>query len=100
MSPPGVDIVSIAERPELWEQAYHRVHESFADLALPSKPEISLEEWNRDWINAPEASFVALADGQVVGVASLQLDADQPGRAENGYTAVRREWRGKVLRRR
>jgi mycothiol synthase len=95
VSPPGVDIVSIAERPELWEQAYHRVHETFADMALPSTPEISLEEWNRDWINAPEASFVALADGLVVGVASLQLDADQPSRAENGYTAVRREWRGK-----
>jgi hypothetical protein len=64
------------------------------------RPSLRFRWRNRDWINAPEASFVALADGQVVGVASLQLDADQPGRAENGYTAVRREWRGKVLRRR
>ena len=55
------------------------------------------EEWERDWINAPEASFVALADGEVVGVASLKLDAENPARAENGYTAVRREWRGRGL---
>lgn len=93
--PPGVNIVSVAERPDLWEQAYHRVYETFADMALTSTLQVSLEQWERDWINTPEASFLALADGQVVGVASLMLDSDQPRRAENGYTAVRREWRGR-----
>ena len=93
--PPGIDIVTIAERPELWEQAYHRLHETFADMALTSPQQVSLREWERDWIKTPEASFAALADGQVVGVASLRLDSDQPARAESGYTAVRREWRGR-----
>jgi mycothiol synthase len=53
------------------------------------------QEWERDWIGTPEASFVALADGDVIGVASLRLDAEHRGKAENGYTAVRREWRGR-----
>ncbi|WP_020392967.1 GNAT family N-acetyltransferase [Kribbella catacumbae] len=95
--PPTVTIVSVAERPELWEQAYHQVHDPFADLALTSTLQVSLEQWNRDWINAPEAAFVALADDQVVGVASLMLDSDQPSRAENGYKAIRREWRGRGI---
>ncbi len=93
--PPGVDIVSVAARPELWEQAYHQVHETLADMALTSTLQVSLAEWKRDWIKTPEATFTALADGEVVGVASLRLDADQPGRAETGYTAVRRDWRGR-----
>jgi mycothiol synthase len=93
--PPGISIVSIADRPELWEQAYHRVYGTFADLALTSQLQVSLPEWQRDWLVTPEAAFAALAsDGQVIGVASLQLDPDEPGRAETGYTAVRREWRG------
>jgi mycothiol synthase len=93
--PPGVEIVSIADRPELWKQAYHRVFETFADMALTSVPQVSLLEWERDWIKTPEATFAALAEGDVVGVASLLLDPDQSSRAENGYTAVRREWRGR-----
>ena len=95
VAPPGVDIVSIAERPDLWEQAYHWLHETFADMALTSTMQVSLAEWQRDWITTPESSFAALAGGEVVGVASLRLDADQPSRAETGYTAVRRDWRGR-----
>jgi mycothiol synthase len=93
--PDGVQIVTVADRPELWEQAYHRVHATLADTAHASVPQVTLEEWHRDWIRSPEAAFAALAGGEVVGVASLLLDPDQPGRAETGYTAVRREWRGR-----
>jgi GNAT superfamily N-acetyltransferase len=71
--PAGVQIVTIADRPGLWEQAYDRVHGTLADTARTS----------------------ALAGGEVIGVASLLLDPDQPARAETGYTAVRREWRGR-----
>jgi GNAT superfamily N-acetyltransferase len=95
--PAGIDIVSIADRPELWRQAYDKIAGTFADMAFTATIEVSLEEWERDWINAPEASFVALAAGEVVGVASLKLDAENPARAENGYTAVRREWRGRGI---
>ncbi|MDT5043456.1 MAG: mycothiol synthase [Actinoplanes sp.] len=91
--PAGIEVVSVARRPELWEQAYHEVYETFADMALTSTLHVPLDEWNTEWITTPEASFIALAGGSVVGVASLLLDSDDPGRAENGYTAVRREWR-------
>jgi GNAT superfamily N-acetyltransferase len=95
--PAGIEIVSIADRPELWRQAYDRVAATFADMAYTETVQVSLADWERDWINAPEASFVALADGEVVGVASLKLDPEHPGNAENGYTAVRREWRGRGI---
>jgi len=39
--------------------------------------------------------FLALAEGEVIGLAGLMLDEDRPERAECAYTAVRREWRGK-----
>jgi mycothiol synthase len=95
LMPPGISTARIADRPELGEQAYHRLQETIADLALTSVLQVSLPEWQREWLGTPEATFVALAgDGQVVGVASLRPDPDKPDRAENGYTAVRREWRG------
>jgi GNAT superfamily N-acetyltransferase len=40
---------------------------------------------------------VAVAGNEVIGVAGLLLDSDRPERAEVGYTAVRREWRGKSV---
>ncbi len=93
--PAGVGIVSIAGQPELWQRAYHRMAPTFADMAFTTTVEVSQEQWEREWINAPEASFVAIADGDVIGVASLKLDHENPGKAENGYTAVRSEWRGR-----
>jgi GNAT superfamily N-acetyltransferase len=93
VAPAGIDIVSIADRPGLWRQAYDRVAGTFADMGFADTLHVSLEQWERDWISTPEASFVALAHGEVIGVASLKLDAEHPGKAENGYTAVRREWR-------
>jgi mycothiol synthase len=93
--PSGIRIDSVAEVPELWERAYYDVHETFADMAHVAALEVSLDEWKSEWINAPEAAFVARHDDQVVGVASLLLDHDHPTRAEHGYTGVRREWRGR-----
>jgi len=96
-SPPaGVEIVSVAARPELWRAAYEIVGaQAFEDMALVAPVEATLAEWEQDWISDPEAMFVALADGQVVGCAGLILDDDQPHRAENALTAVRRDWRGR-----
>jgi len=95
-SPAGVEIVSVAERPELWARAYSRVAlETFQDMALTGTFRASQDEWQTDWINEPSAMFVALAEGDVIGVAGLMLDEDRPDRAECAYTAVRREWRGK-----
>src|SRR5690606_6995878 len=41
------------------------------------------------------ASFVAVAGNDVIGLASLMPDTDDPSRAEHGLTAVRRHWRGR-----
>ncbi|MBB5869880.1 GNAT superfamily N-acetyltransferase [Allocatelliglobosispora scoriae] len=93
---PGFEIVSIADRPELWPQAYHQVAvEAVQDMAVTSPMQVSLDEWERDWINAPEATFVAVVDGAVIGLASLMLDEDAPDRAEQGFTACLRSWRGR-----
>jgi mycothiol synthase len=95
-SPEGVEIVSVAQRPELWAQAYTRVAvETFQDMALTGTFRASPEEWETDWINEPSAMFMALAEGEVIGVAGLMLDEDRPSRAECAYTAVRKQWRGK-----
>lgn len=90
----GIEVVSLAERPELFERAYHELAlEAFRDFPLDRPIEISLEDWNREWQVWPEGSFFALADGELVGMAGLIRDDDRPGRAENSLSAVRRDWR-------
>jgi mycothiol synthase len=92
----GVEIISVAQRPELWEVAYERVgQQAFQDMAVISPVQATLDEWNREWMTDPEATFLALADGEVIGLAGLLIDPDEPTRAENALTAVRREWRGR-----
>jgi GNAT superfamily N-acetyltransferase len=96
--PPGLEIVTVADRPELWPLAYQTVAvEAMKDMAVASPMQVSLEQWERDWINAPQASFLGLVDGELVGLASLHLDSDVPERAEQGFTAVRAAWRGRGI---
>jgi mycothiol synthase len=95
-SPEGVEIVSVAERPELWTAVYETVgSQAFQDLALDTPLDVSPEQWEREWLNWPEATFVALAGGEPVGTAGLMRDDDRADRAENALTAVRRDWRGR-----
>jgi mycothiol synthase len=95
-APDGVEIVSVADRLELWRAAYDPLGlEAFADMALDRPLDIPLAVWEREWIGPPEAMFVALAAGEVIGCAGLLPDADRPDRAENALTAVRRDWRGR-----
>jgi len=92
--PPGIEVVSLAERPELFERAYDELAlEAFRDFALDRPIEISLEDWKREWQVWPEGSFFALADGALVGMAGLIRDDDRPERAENSLSAVRSDWR-------
>jgi GNAT superfamily N-acetyltransferase len=92
--PPGIEVLSLAERPELFERAYHELAlEAFHDFALDRPIEISLEDWRREWQVWPEGSFFALAGGELVGMAGLIRDEDQPERAENSLSAVRSDWR-------
>lgn len=90
----GVEIVAVADRPELWRAAYDPLGlQAFADMALDRPLDIPLETWEREWIGPPEAMFLALSGGEVIGCAGLLPDADRPERAENALTAVRRDWR-------
>jgi mycothiol synthase len=92
--PDGVEIVRVSARPDLWRAVYPTVPaQAFQDMALISPLDVSLEQWERDWISDPAAVFVALADGEVIGCAGLLPDTDDPGRPEHALTAVRRDWR-------
>ena len=94
--PDGVEVVTAQDRPGLWEASYERFgRESLADFAVDTPLDVSPERWARDWLVDP--MFLAVHDGEVVGCAGLGLDADDPARAENGLTAVRRDWRGRGL---
>ncbi|HEX6701169.1 MAG TPA: GNAT family N-acetyltransferase [Gaiellaceae bacterium] len=95
-SPDGVTIISVADRPELWPLAYDAVAvEAFADLPVPSPAVVSREEWESEWMTWAEGTFLALADGEIVGCAGLLRDEDHLWRAEHALTAVRRDWRGR-----
>ena len=97
--PAGVEIVTVEQRPSLWPLAFEQVgRDAVRDMAVVSPLQLTLEEWEREWINTPEATFLALAGpDQIVGLASLYLDEDVPDRAEQGFTGVRADWRGRGI---
>jgi mycothiol synthase len=97
-APGGLEIVSLADRPDLFARLYHELAlEAFEDFALDQPLQVSPEDWEREWITWPEGSFVALAGDELVGCAGLLKDQDRPDRAENSLTAVRRDWRRRGL---
>jgi GNAT superfamily N-acetyltransferase len=98
--PAGVELVSLADKPELQLRTYHELAlEAFADIPTPRPIVVTAEQWQREWITTPEGSFVALADGEIVGCAGVIRDTDRSDRAENSLTAVRRDWRGRGVAR-
>jgi mycothiol synthase len=91
--PEGVEVVTLAERPELWAASYERfATEVLADFAVFEPMQISEQQWNDSWPGDP--MFLAVHDGEVIGCAGLDRDTDRPERGENALTAVRRDWRG------
>jgi GNAT superfamily N-acetyltransferase len=96
--PEWLEIVSVAERPELWAAAYDPLAlQAFADMATYRPVVVTREQWERDWLAWPEGMFVGLVGGEVVGCAGLERDDDDPLRAENALTAVLRGWRGRGI---
>jgi mycothiol synthase len=94
--PDGIDVVMLDERPELWAACFDRFGaEALADFALHAPLEISAEQWDTSW--RADQVFLAVHDGEVVGCAGYYRDTDQPERAENSLTAVRRDWRGRGI---
>jgi mycothiol synthase len=98
--PEGISVVSAAERPELIGRLYRELAlDAFADMPTPRKVEITPEQWESEWVTWPEATFVAFAGGELVGMAALLQDVDQPERAEHALTTVRRDFRDRGLAR-
>ncbi len=96
--PPGVTVVSLAERPDLIRAA-HDVHsECLPDMPSPTPMRTEpFQEWLSRTLEGPaalpEAAMVALAGDGVIGQAALTLEGDE-GTAEHLLTCVRRDWRG------
>jgi RimJ/RimL family protein N-acetyltransferase len=95
--PHGVDVVSIAYRPELLREAYSLARDAgYADMAIDGDVVIPLDDWLRDEATLPAGSFVALDRGRIVGFSGL-MRHDNPGVAEDGLTVVARAWRRRGL---
>ncbi len=95
--PEGVELVPLSEEHE--EGAYAVALEADADIpaAVPMSTG-DLERWrgrNLDPLVERELSFVALADGRVVGFAILGRDA--PGILAHYMTGVLRDYRGRGI---
>ena len=96
--PDGVVVVTVADRPELWSAAYDPFAlEALADFATDRPIQVTREQWERDWLDWPEAMFLALDGESIVGCAGLERDDDLPDRAEHALTAVARSWRRRGL---
>jgi mycothiol synthase len=94
--PDGVELVSLAERPDLSRAVYTELAvDALADIPVDRPLDVSLEHWERGWVSLPEGTFVALAGGEIVGCAGLMRDEDRSDRAEHSLTAVRRDRRGR-----
>ncbi len=97
--PPDIELVSLADRPDL-ERAVYDVDAEVGPDA-PSHEEgheqMSFERWHADYLEGPgampSACVVAIADGEVVGYTGLRRRGSVSPIAENMLTAVRRPWR-------
>jgi mycothiol synthase len=98
--PDGIALVSLAQRSDLFTRTYDELAvAALAELPIPGEIDVSLEDWEREWVSWPEGSFVALAGDEIVGCAGLIRDYDVPTRAEHSLTAVRADCRGRGIAR-
>lgn len=100
--PPGIDVVTWAERPGIERGLYAVYVEAEPDIPGEEAADTSsFEEWlqadMRGIADRPEAVFVALAGDEVVGYAKLALPPGSRERAFHDLTGVRRTWRGRGI---
>ncbi len=95
--PAGLRIVRLEDQPHLRDECFEGFgREMLADFGTVEPLAITAEAWAVDW----RGEHVLLAldkHDAVVGCAGLSVDPDDPARAENSSTAVRRTWRGTGL---
>ena len=100
--PPGIEIVTWAERPEVAEGLWEVAREAGPDIPGEEETDAgTFEEWlDRDMGGAedrPEAVFVALEAGAVLGYAKLSFSAERTDRAFHDLTGVKRAHRGRGI---
>jgi GNAT superfamily N-acetyltransferase len=103
-APDGIEIVSWAERHGVERGMYEVARQAYPDVPGEEEAEIApFEEWlSMDMQGAsdrPEATFLALADGEVVAYAKLSLSMARPTVAMHDMTGVLRAWRGRGVAR-
>jgi GNAT superfamily N-acetyltransferase len=100
--PPGIEIVTWAERPDVVRGLYEVACEAGPDI--PGTSHDAMEPFE-DWLahdmsgsgDRPEWTFVALAGDDVVGYAKFSLTEAQPHTAFHDLTGVKRAWRGRGI---
>ena len=102
VAPDGITIVSWAERPAAAPGMYEVAREAYPDIPGEEDAEVEpFEQWlSMDMQGAgdrPEATFVALADDEVVAYAKLSLSRARPTVAMHDITGVKRAWRGRGI---
>ncbi len=96
--PPGIALVSFAERPDLIPAVFAIDGEVSLDVPTHgTQKAMSEAEWMRENVTGPgaflEACFVALEGDEVVGYTAIRRFGAESPEAENRLTAVRRPWR-------
>ena len=100
--PEGVEIVTWAERPELAPGLYAVACEAYPDV--PGEETILMDPYE-EWLSndmqgdsdRPDATFIALVDGEVAGYAKLALSKSDAKVAYHDMTGVRRAFRGRGI---
>ena len=99
-APDGIELVSLADRPDLEQGVYDVDCEVGADVPRPEGDDFEGQPFAR-WLvqylegpgAVPNAMIVALAGDAVVGYTGLRRRGASSPVAENMLTAVRRNWR-------
>ncbi|HEY6835396.1 MAG TPA: GNAT family N-acetyltransferase [Gaiellaceae bacterium] len=102
--PPGIEMVTWAERPDLTRGIYEVYREASPDV--PGSEDEIVEPFEKWLVNdmggagdQPEATFLALSGDEVVGYAKFSLTVAQPTTAHHDLTGVKRSWRGRGIAR-
>ena len=98
--PEGIELVSLAQRPDLERAVYEVDCEVGADVPRPEGDDFEgqpFDHWHEQYLEGPgavpDAMIAALAGDEVVGYTGLRRRGASSPIAENMLTAVRRDWR-------
>ncbi|WP_198299766.1 GNAT family N-acetyltransferase [Tumebacillus avium] len=98
--PNGLEILALQDREDLFAGAHEVAAEGLPDIPLPEPLTVpAFADWVTSELTATgvrlDGSFVAIANGEVIGYAGLAEISDTS--AEHLLTAVKRNWRGQGI---